>query len=135
MSLSESVPLLLLLLLWPPLVLSDLPARRPSKERAEQHEATLFSLHQKESLQRKSFMAFRLATASTRRIFTPRPFLSNTNTPRLFHSTAIKMGVTEIKSFEQFKEVINGSKPVVVDFWATWCKCGGCLGNLPQNQR
>ncbi|MGA4980315.1 thioredoxin [Streptomyces cinereoruber] len=31
------------------------------------------------------------------------------------------MPVTPITSVVQFHKIINGSKPVVIDFWATWC--------------
>ncbi|KAG6818776.1 hypothetical protein H0H93_001891 [Arthromyces matolae] len=31
------------------------------------------------------------------------------------------MTVTAINSFEEFQTLINGSKPIVIDFWATWC--------------
>ncbi|TFK42179.1 thioredoxin [Crucibulum laeve] len=31
------------------------------------------------------------------------------------------MGVTPITSLEQFRTIINGEKPVIIDFWATWC--------------
>ncbi|KAI0964569.1 hypothetical protein AcW1_001360 [Taiwanofungus camphoratus] len=31
------------------------------------------------------------------------------------------MTVTVISSLDQFQQVINGQKPVVIDFWATWC--------------
>ncbi|WP_031173633.1 thioredoxin [Streptomyces durhamensis] len=30
------------------------------------------------------------------------------------------MSVTPITSLTQFKEIINGSKPVIIDFWAVW---------------
>ncbi|KAF5383971.1 hypothetical protein D9757_006912 [Collybiopsis confluens] len=29
--------------------------------------------------------------------------------------------VQEINSLSQFQELINGDKPIVIDFWATWC--------------
>ncbi|KAH8094694.1 putative thioredoxin [Cristinia sonorae] len=31
------------------------------------------------------------------------------------------MSVTAINSFEEFTALINGDKPIVIDFWATWC--------------
>ncbi|KZT64058.1 thioredoxin [Daedalea quercina L-15889] len=31
------------------------------------------------------------------------------------------MTVTVVNSLQQFKEIINGDKPAVFDFWATWC--------------
>ncbi|KAE8366314.1 thioredoxin-like protein [Aspergillus caelatus] len=31
------------------------------------------------------------------------------------------MPVSEITSYAQFQQLINGDKPVVIDFWATWC--------------
>ncbi|KIY72237.1 thioredoxin [Cylindrobasidium torrendii FP15055 ss-10] len=29
--------------------------------------------------------------------------------------------VAEIKTEEEYKQLINGDKPIIVDFWATWC--------------
>ncbi|KAG8688740.1 hypothetical protein FRC12_002671 [Ceratobasidium sp. 428] len=31
------------------------------------------------------------------------------------------MGVTEVKTLEEFKKIINSEKPSIFDFWATWC--------------
>ncbi|KAE8330820.1 thioredoxin-like protein [Aspergillus sergii] len=31
------------------------------------------------------------------------------------------MPVATINSFEQFQNLINGDKPIVIDLWATWC--------------
>ncbi|KAG8786256.1 hypothetical protein FRC12_016780 [Ceratobasidium sp. 428] len=40
------------------------------------------------------------------------------------------MGVTPITSIEQFNDLRNGDKPIVIDFWATWC--GPCRQISPK---
>ncbi|KAI0327660.1 thioredoxin [Cubamyces sp. BRFM 1775] len=31
------------------------------------------------------------------------------------------MPVTAVTSLDEFKKIINGDKPAIFDFWATWC--------------
>jgi len=37
------------------------------------------------------------------------------------HHTHIEMTVTVINSLAEFQTITNSGKPIVIDFWATWC--------------